>query len=87
MKSSIGRIALLTVFGTLAVASVGTAFAAPSDLDVTMDVIDTTDDVAGAKEIDVGEKQEAAIAGKDTIADVDNVQQEVQSGVQESGGG
>jgi len=60
---------------------------AASDLDVTMDVVDTTDDVAGAKEIDVGEAQEAASAGKDTAADADNVQQEVQSGAQDTTGG
>lgn len=60
---------------------------AASDLDVTMDVVDTTDDVAGAKEIDVGDASEAVGVAPGTTTDADNVQEEVQSGAQDTSGG
>jgi hypothetical protein len=87
MNASVGAVITSIAFVGFSFAAnaaiAGSPLVATEDLESTMDVVDTKDDVAGAKEIEVNEAKESVIAGKESAAaDKDNIQQEVKSGAQ-----
>jgi hypothetical protein len=87
MKASVGAVITSIAFVGLSLAAnaafAGSPLVASDDLESTMDVVDTKDDVAGAKEIEVSEAKESLIADKESAAaDKDKVQEEVKSGAQ-----